>query len=74
MATQQSTEEFNPEVSKAALILQAIARATDVADGDAGNVQATGDWLCLIEAAVSHAHFLLTGVHIDNSALENTGG
>lgn len=74
MATQQSTEEFNHEVSKAVLILQAIARATDVAAADAGNVQATGDWLCLIEAAKEHAHFLLTGTHIDHSPLENIGG
>ena len=73
MTIQQPTEEFNPKVSKAALILQAIARATDVADGDAGNVQASSDWLCLIDAAAEHAHFLLTGVHIDNSALENIG-
>lgn len=62
--------EFNASRDKAALILQAIAHAADSADGDAGDVQKTSNWLILIEAAANHAHYLLTG---SNLVEENDG-
>lgn len=46
---------------KAALIMQAIVQAADAADNDCGDVQKSSNWLMLIEAASSHAHYLLTG-------------
>lgn len=53
--------EFNATSEKAALILQAITYAANVADADCGDVQKSSNWLLLIEAAANHAHYLLTG-------------
>ena len=53
--------EFNASNDKAALILGAIAGASDAADSECGDVQKMSNWLILIEAAANHAHYLLTG-------------
>ncbi len=47
---------------KASLILQGISQAILYADSDAGNVQATSNWLALIDAALSEANRLITGL------------
>ena len=56
-----NSPEFKPKTEFAVAILQGIVRAIEAADQDAGQVQATSDWLCLIQAATCHAYFLLTG-------------
>jgi len=48
-------------VSKASLILAGISQAICYADADIGNVSASGNWLSLIDAALSEANRLLTG-------------
>lgn len=53
---------------EAAHLLSSIVRATACADQDAGSVQATSEWLALIEAAAKRAHCLLTGSEIEQEA------
>lgn len=57
-------DKFNGTNDKAALILQAIAQAASLADNDCGDVDKSSNWLLLIEAAASHAHYLLTGENL----------
>jgi hypothetical protein len=56
-----SSSVADAQADKAALILQAIVQATDAADQDCGNVQASSNWLLLIQASATYAHCLLTG-------------
>ena len=51
--------------SEAAFVLQGIVRVIAPGHEDAGNAQASSDWLSLIEAAASHAFHLLTNSNID---------
>ncbi|WP_341742965.1 hypothetical protein [Azonexus hydrophilus] len=60
----QSHTGFIGSSGEAALILQAIAYAADVADEDCGDVQKSSNWLLLIGAAANHAHYLLTGMSV----------
>jgi hypothetical protein len=60
--------DFNASTDKAALILEAIAHAASAADQDCGDVQKSSNWLILIEAAASHAHYLITGTNLELNA------
>ena len=56
--------EFNASTDKAALIVQAIAQAAQVADEDCGDVNKSSNWRLLIDAAANHANYLLTGKNL----------
>jgi hypothetical protein len=62
--------ESNYNICKAGQILQAIRHIADRADGDCGDVEASSNWLVLIEAAATHAHFLITGCNLDEKLVE----
>lgn len=48
-------------IEQVAHILNAMHHALVKADQEAGDIQKVGYWNVLLEAATSHAHYLLTG-------------
>lgn len=63
-----SNAKFEPRVDEAATLLLSMRHAIDAALQSGKDMQLTADWISLIEAASSQAHYLLTGKTIEEAA------